>query len=276
MSFETVSGNRFFADFKRYLPLLENLVSRDFKLKYRRSVLGIAWSVLNPLLTMLVLTQVFQILLRIQVPNFPTYYIVGVSLWNFFSEASTNSLNSVIGSASLIKKVYIPKYMFPLEKCLFALVNFLFSLIAVMIVVAFQGITQLSWTSLLFPIPVFYCFVFACGVSLLLSAVTVYFRDIAHLYSVLLTMWIYLTPILYPMSIFDTFDGKGRLLYRIAFKVIKWNPMTHYVNYFRDVVINHTVPALSENLICMAVSLFVFLLGCLVFKRLEKNFILHI
>lgn len=271
--------SRFLEDFKRYLPLLQNLVSRDFKIKYRRSFLGVAWSVLNPLLTMIVLTQVFQILLRIQVPNFPTFYIVGVSLWNFFSEATTNSLNSVIGSASLIKKVYIPKYIFPLEKCIFALVNFFFSLIAVIIVIVIQDVSQLSFTALLFPIPVLYCFLFCCGMCLILSSITVYFRDVAHLYGVLLTLWIYLTPILYNMEIFNGFENstKGKIwIFRLVKKVIEWNPMTHYVSYFRDLVMYHTIPSLKENIICLGMGVVFFTIGCVVFKKLESKFILHI
>ena len=202
MARDTLNKPNFFADMKKFSPLLVNLVSKDFKIKYRRSTLGVIWSVLNPLLTMIVLTNVFGVLLRIQVPNFATYYIVGSCIWTFFSEATTNSLNSVIGSASLIKKVYIPKYMFPLEKCLFALVNFAFTLIAVLVVMIAQGVYP-TWTTLLFPLPVMYCFVFVCGVSLFLSAANVYFRDIEHLYGVLLTLWMYLTPIIYPLDLLE-------------------------------------------------------------------------
>lgn len=265
----------FFYDFKRFTPLLSNLVSKDFKIKYRRSFLGIAWSVLNPLLTMLVLTKVFTILLRVgNAEDFSTYYIIGSSLWAFFSEATSNSLSSVIGAASLIKKVYIPKYIFPVEKCLFSLVNFLFSLIAVLLVIIVRGITLgtnfLSFYSLLFPIPVIYCFIFVCGMSLFLSAVTVYFRDVAHLYGVLLTMWIYLTPILYPISLIR--DSGHKFVYL----VIRLNPMTHYVEAFRDVLMRHTFPSLRENLICISFSLVTFVFGALVFKKAQKKFILHI
>ena len=122
---KTVSNNgNFISDIKRFFPLLKNLVSKDFKIKYRRSVLGVAWSVLNPLFTMLVITTVFGKLLKIQVDNFATYYIVGFAIWNFFAEATSLSLSSIISASSLIKKVYIPKYLFPIEKCLFSLVNF--------------------------------------------------------------------------------------------------------------------------------------------------------
>ena len=262
------NNNSFFYDFKRYLPLLQNLVAKDFKVKYRRSALGIAWSVLNPLLTMVVLTVVFSKILRIDVgTDFATYYIVGSSLWNFFSESTSTSLRSVLNSASLINKVYIPKYMFPLEKCLFALVNFAFSLVAVLLVMLVRGVYP-TFAAFLFPIPVLYCFIFACGMSLFLSAATVYFRDVEHLYSVLLTMWIYLTPILYPIDMLKN--------HALIQKIIMLNPMTHYVMYFRNVVMFGTIPSLQENLICVAFSLGFFAFGALVFKKTEGNFILHI
>ena len=258
---------KFFYDFKRFLPLLKNLVSKDFKIKYRRSFLGVAWSVLNPLLTMLVLTKVFQMLLRIRVENFATFYIIGSSLWNFFSESTSMSMTSILGAAPLIKKVYIPKYMFPLEKCLFALVNFFFSMIAAIVVMLIQGVYP-TLTALLFPIPVMYVFIFACGFSLLLSAITVYFRDIAHLYSVLLTLWMYLTPILYNDELLNG--------HKFIETVVHLNPMYYYVTYFRDVMMYGTVPGLRDNLICIVSSLLFFVIGALVFRKAQNKFILHI
>lgn len=268
---------KFFYDFKRFMPLLKNLVTKDIKIKYRRSVLGILWSILNPLLTMIVLTQVFSLILRIQIDNFATYYIVGSAMWNFFAEASTISLESILSSSALIKKVYVPKYIFPLEKCLFSLVNFMFSLIAVVIVMLIQGVYP-TWTTLLFPIPVLYCFMFTCGVCLFLSAATVYFRDIAHLYSVLLTMWIYLTPILYPISLIeDQLKAKPNDAFiALVYRVCTLNPMTHFVEYFRAVVMYNTVPSLQDNLSCLGIAALVFAFGCFVFKKAESKFILHI
>lgn len=258
---------KFTYNFKRFLPLLKNLVAKDFKIKYRRSILGILWSMLNPLLTMLVLTQVFQMLLRVQVENFPTFYIIGWALWNFFSESTTLSLSSILTAAPLIKKVYVPKYMFPLEKCVFSLINFLCSLIAVFLVMLLQGVYP-TLTTLLFPIPVFYCMIFSCGICLFLSAVTVYFRDIAHFYSVLLTIWMYLTPILYSDDLLAGHD--------LVATVVKLNPMYYFVNYFRDVMMYNTIPGLQENLICIGFALFAFIIGAVVFKKAEGKFILHI
>ncbi len=266
---KNVSSNKanFLNDIKRFSPLLKNLVSKDFKLKYRRSVLGVAWSVLNPLFTMLVITTVFGTLLRIQVENFATYYIVGFSIWNLFSEATSLSLSSILTSSALIKKVYIPKYIFPIEKCLFALVNFAFSLIAVAVVMIFQGVMP-SVTALLSPIPVLYCFIFICGVSLFLSAATVYFRDVQHLYGVFLTVLMYLTPIIYPLELLKGHD--------FVEKIVMLNPMTHYVEYFRQLVMYNTVPDLNENLVCIGFALIMFAIGALVFKKAEGKFILHI
>ena len=265
---KTVSNNgNFISDIKRFFPLLKNLVSKDFKIKYRRSFLGVAWSVLNPLFTMLVITTVFGKLLKIQVDNFATYYIVGFAIWNFFAEATSLSLSSIISASSLIKKVYIPKYLFPIEKCLFSLVNFAFTLIAVVIVMLFQGVVP-SVTAILFPIPVIYCFIFVCGISLFLSAATVYFRDVQHLYSVLLTALMYLTPIIYPLSLLDG--------YAFIAKVVRLNPMTHYVEYFRGLIMYNTIPGLKENLVCIAMALISFAIGAFVFKKAEGKFILHI
>ena len=263
------SNRSFFSDFKRFMPLLKNLVSKDFKIKYRRSVLGVAWSVLNPLLTMIVLTKVFSMLLGEQnrVENFATYYIVGASLWNFFAESTSNSLCSILSSSSLIRKVYIPKYIFPLEKCVFSLVNFSFSLIAVLAVMLIQGVS-IKWTLFLAPIPVLYCFIFACGLSLFLSAVTVFFRDVQHLYGVLLTLWVYLTPLLYPTTLLEG--------YPLIKKIVMLNPMTNYIEYFRDVVMRGVIPGLQENLICIAMSLVVLGFGALVFDKVESKFILHL
>ena len=280
---QNVKGfKKFILDAKMFSPLLFNLVSRDFKIKYRRSILGVLWSVLNPLLTMLVISQVFGILLKVQVEHFAAYYLVGATIWNFFSEATSMSMTSVIGGASLIKKVYLPKYIFPLEKCLFALINMAFSLIAVVAVMLIDGVTP-TWAMLLAPVPIFYTFVFCIGFSLILSALTVYFRDIQHLYGVLLTVWMYLTPIIYPMSLIQNNE--------VLRVIVMCNPLYYFVAYFRNVMmlgnvmvaeaegqaaIYYSMPTLADNLICFGIAAVTLLLGCLIFSKAQKKFILHI
>ena len=252
-------------DFKKYRFLLNNLISREIKVKYRRSILGILWSVLNPLLSMIVISFVFSQVFRFDVQHFNVYFLTGSVIFNFMSDATNSSLTSIIDSGSLIKKVYIPKYIFPLEKTTFSLVNLGFSLIAVAIVMIFSGI-KITASILLFPMPILYCYIFSLGISLALSAITVMFRDIQHLYSVIVTMWMYLTPVIYPVSVL-----KGHLL-----TLMKFNPMYYYVTYFRDVVMYGNIPDLNFNLICLAFSLLSLLFGIIIFKLREKTFIMYL
>lgn len=262
----------YYADFKRYLPLLFTLTSRDIKLKYRRSVLGIVWSILNPLLIMIVMTQVFTYLLRVPPPDVPfaVFYIVGATLFNFFSEATNTSMSSVIGNSALIKKVYIPKYIFPLEKCLFSLVNMLFSMIAVIIVMSFYVITGevvLTWKIFLFFIPMGFCFLFTVGMSMILSSLTVYFRDILHLWGVILTVWMYLTPIIYGVNIIE---GTPLMW------VVRCNPLYYFTTAMRDVLIYGVFPSAANTIISAICCLVTLIVGGLVFKKAQDRFILHI
>lgn len=251
--------------YKKYNFLLFNLVKRDITTKYRRSVLGILWSVLNPLLMMIVITAVFQKLFRFDVQNFPIYYLTGSLIFNFVSEATSGAMTSIVGSASLIKKVYTPKYIFPVEKCLFALVNMIFSMIAVVVIFFILRIIP-PWTIFLFPIPMLYAFVFSVGMGMILSTLNVFFRDISHLYGVWITAWMYLTPIIYPVEILPS---------RI-WSLVELNPMYYYVDYFRQVVLYGTIPDLRTNLICMFFSVFFLMLGLFVFKKRQDRFVLFI
>ena len=262
----------YYADFKRYLPLLFTLTSRDVKLKYRRSILGIVWSILNPLLIMIVMTQVFTYLLRVPPPDVPfaVFYIVGATLFNFFSEATNMSMSSIIGNSALIKKVYIPKYIFPLEKCLFSLVNMLFSMIAVVIVMSYYIITVevvLSFKIFLFFIPMGFCFFFTVGMSLILSAMTVYFRDMLHLWGVILTVWMYLTPIIYGVNIIENTP----LMW-----VVRCNPLYYFTTAFRDVLIYGVFPSTANLLISFFFCIVTLSIGGLIFKKAQDRFILHI
>lgn len=242
-----------------------NLISRDIKVKYRRSALGLVWSILNPLLMMLVMTAVFSQIFKFDVPNFPLYYLIGSTIWGFFSEATNSCIMSILSASSLIKKVYIPKYIFPLEKILFAFINMIFSLVAVAFIFLITR-TPLTWTALLIPIPMIYTLIFSAGMGLLLSALTVYFRDILHLYAVLLTAWMYFTPTFYPINALPV----------TMQDLIKINPLYHYVSYARDVLMYNTIPSLETNLICMIYALVSLFIGIVVFKKLQKNFILYI
>ncbi len=256
----------YFVKLKQYIPLINNLVSRDLKVKYRRSVLGFLWSILNPLLMALVIHTVFSRLFRFQVEYFATYYLIGSLVFNFVIDATANALGSIIGAAGLIKKVYIPKYIFPIQKCVFAFVNMLFGCVAVVVVMIIQGV-PFAPTIFLFPIPMIYAFIFACGFGLVLASMTVFFRDIQHLYSVFTAVWMYLTPIIYPEEMLLS-NGLGIIM--------KLNPMYYYTHYLRSLVMYGTIPSFSENIICIVYAALMLVVGVLFFKKTQDKFILHI
>ena len=251
--------------FRRFTPLLRELVVRDIKVRYRHSALGLVWTVLNPLLMMVVITIVFSTLFKQNIPNFPIYYLSGSLIFAFNSESTTTALNSIISNASLIKKVYIPKYLFPLSNVLSGLVNLGFSLIAMFIVMLITN-APFHATLLLLPIPIFYTFLFSVGLGILLSAVTVFFRDIAHFYGVFILAWTYFTPIFYPVDILPDF----------ALRLMQFNPMFHYVNFMRELVIYGTFPGITENLICVAMSVLMLFAGFWVFYKKQDHFVLYI
>ncbi|MGN0034103.1 MAG: ABC transporter permease [Coriobacteriales bacterium] len=245
--------------------ILSSLVSRDFKRKYRRSFLGVLWSVLNPLLMMIVVAAVFSYMFRFNIEHFPVYLILGQTLFDFMSRATSGSMSSIIDNSSLIKKVRIEKVLFPLEKVLFELLNFAISLIAVFGVMAFFRITP-SANMLLLPVLCFYVFLFSAGIGMLLAAGAVFFRDLLHLWSVLLTAWTYATPLFYPVE----------MLAPWMITVMQFNPMYHYVKYFRNIMLYGTTPSLLANLLCLAMALGSFLLGLLVFRKTQNRFILFV
>ncbi len=252
--------------FLRYRYLLVCLVDRDYKVKYRRSVFGILWSMLNPIMMMIILNAVFSRVFRADIENFPVYLLTGQLVFSFFNEASSSAIFSVVEASALIKKIYVPKYVFPLERVLFGFVNMVFSLSALIILMIVQKV-KVTMVTLLFPIPLITLFLFTCGWSFLISALCVYFRDLKHLYSVLMTAWMYITPIMYPIEYLS-----GSWVY----KVVMLNPLTWYVQYFRQIVMYHAMPTLEMNLVCFGEGILMMIIGLLAFRKLQDKFILHI
>ena len=250
---------------KKYRFLLEDMVTRDIKLKYRRSVVGLLWSILNPLLMMVVITAVFQNLFRFEIENFAVYYLTGWVVYNFVTEATSGAMTSIISSSALIRKVYIPKYIFPMQKCVFSFVNMLFSLVALFVVMLVLQV-KITWCVLLIPIPLVLALVFAIGLGMILSTVAVFFRDMIHLYGVFTMVWMYLTPIIYPEEI----------LVGVMQTIMKLNPLYYYVDYFRQLTLYGTLPQTENLLIMVFCSIVSFLLGVAVFKKKQDRFILFI
>lgn len=252
---------------RKFRPLVKELIKRDLKVKYRRSFLGYLWSLLNPLLMMAVMSLVFSYFFRFQMEgvSYPLYLICGQTLFNFFNESTNQSMYSIIQNAALLKKVYIPKFIFPIVRTLSSFVTMSFSLGAIVIVFPFTG-TRLTPYVLLFFVPLIFLFLFACGVGLILSSLSVYFRDVTHLYGVVTLAWMYGTPIFYPANIIP-----DHLL--IIFKL---NPLFHFIGFFRDTVVYGCMPGLGTWLGCIVSGVVMFLAGMLVFVKLQKNFILYV
>jgi len=251
--------------FWKYKELLKELVSRDLKVKYRRSALGYIWSVLNPLLMMIVISVVFSHMFRFDIENYTIYLLTGQLIYNFFSEATNLSMTSILWSGSLIRKVHLPKYIFPLSRTLSAFVNLLFSLAAIIIMLIITQ-TKITPVILLFPLPLFYLLLLCIGIGLILSVVAVYFRDMLHLYSVFLTALMYLTPIFYPVSSLPDY----------AVNILHFNPLFHIVNMFRDIVLYGNVPTLRANIICLSMGIISIVIGLLIFKKKQDDFVMFL
>ena len=259
----------YFVGFWRYRYLLQNLITRDFKLKYRRSVLGVAWSVLNPLLTCLVMWAVFGSLFNSRgqgIESFPVFLIIGQLMFNFFREATTMAMESVLKNAPLLRKVYIPKYVFPLEKTCFALVNCLFSFVALLIVVLVTRAPLSLSTALLALYPLVMLFFFCLGIGLLLSALYVFVRDIMHIWEVFCTLLVYGSAIFYD----PTQMGIAWVQYAINLNPIYW-----YITSVRSCVMwgqGLTANMLLIDFLCAALSM---TLGLWVFKANQDKFVLY-
>lgn len=251
--------------FRKNWGVLSALVAKDFKHKYRRSILGIVWSVLNPLLMMIIMTAVFSYIFRFQIENFSLYLILGNILFGLMSTATTTGMMSIIESSSLIKKIRIEKAIFPVEKAVFALVNFAFSLVAVFIVMIYLQVFP-SWQIIMLPVLLIFVMLFSIGLSLLLSALGVFFHDVFHLWEVFILAWTYATPLFYPVDMLQPWMQT----------VMQFNPMYHYITYFRDIAMYGIMPSGLENLICLGFAVVTFLIGLLVFKKTESKFILHV
>lgn len=250
---------------KKYSPLIRQLVQRDLKIKYRRSVLGYLWSLLNPLLMMSVMSLVFSYMFRFDIPNYPIYLICGQILWSFFSESTNMAMEAILANAALIKKVYIPKFIFPISRVVSSFVTMAFSLGA-LVLVMLAARTPPPWTVLLFWTPLVFLFLFCCGIGMVVSALVVRFRDIKYLYGVATLMWMYLTPIFYPLS----------QLPERAQALIRLNPMHQYIHLFRSLVMYGEIPGADTWLACAGSALLALWAGLWVFRKMQKDFILYL
>ncbi len=249
----------------KYNFLLKQLVNRDFKVKYKRSVLGVAWSFVNPLLTMGVQYIIFSTIFSSDIPNYAVYLLIGIVFFNFFNEAVSQGMSSITGNANLIKKVYMPKYIYPLSKLLSSLINFAITLIPLAIVMAITK-TVPSWSMLLLIFDII-CFLgFLFGMILILSTLMTFFQDTQFLWTVISMIWMYMTPIFYTENIIPE---KFRTLYHC-------NPLYQYISFARICLIEGCSPAAMQYVYCIVSSVVVLIFGLFIFKKNQDKFVLHL
>lgn len=252
--------------FKHYEPLLRQLVSKDIKLKYRRSFLGYLWSVLNPLMIMIIMVIVFSNMFKSDIVNYPAYLIIGQTIFGFVSESTNQAMFSIVGNAALMKKTYVPKYIFTFSKVTSSLVNMIFSLGA-MVIVFIVCKVSFNINMLFIPFILLEVYVFCIGLGLLLAQATVFFRDVQYIYSALLTAWMYLTPVFYPLS---------QLPEDLQKAIITFNPIYSYIEQFRIITLYGRFPDIILIANGSLVAIISLCIGSIVFMKNQNKFILYI
>lgn len=257
--FSTISAVR------KYKFLIQQLVSRDFKVRYKRSILGVFWSLLNPLFMMAVQYIVFSQLFKSDIENYPVYLLCGLVMFNFFTEGVSQALTSIVGNAGLISKVYMPKYVYPMTRVLSSGINLLMSLIPLMLAAA---ITKEPFTKAYLMLPYFLvCLVgFTIGFGMVLGALMVFFRDVQFLWGIFSMLWTYLTPLFYPLTIISA-DARH---------LFQYNPMVYFVDAVRTIVMEGVTPQPSVFFMCGVIMISALMVGGLVFRKTQDKFIYYL
>lgn len=237
-----------------YRPLLAELILRNIKTRYKRSVLGIAWTMLSPMLTMAVLTIVFSQLFAYSVPQYPVYLLCGILLWSFFSQTTVAAMRELIWSGGLLQRIYVPRGLFAVAATGTGLVNLLLSLIPLGIIVLISG-TPITPALIFLPIAILLASLFTLGVGLGMSSLAIVFTDVVDMYQIILLAWMYLTPIFYPVEI---------LAERFQW-VIKINPMYYILECFRSPIFSGVIPDAGILLGATASAVVAFLIGGMLF-----------
>ncbi len=250
---------------KKHQFLFEELVKRDFKKKYKRTVLGMAWSILSPLLTLLVMKLVFTQFFGRTMAHYTTYLFCGNLIFSYFNEATSQGMSSLMGNAGIFSKVNVPKYLFLFSKNVQTLINFGLTLIVFFVFCVLDNIT-FTWKVILLIYPIALLVLFNIGVGLILSALFVFFRDIQYLWSVFTQLLMYMSAIFY------TIDGYSQTVQNIFLL----NPVYLFIRYFRKIVIEATVPTPAFHLLMLADVVIVLGLGCFMYKKYNHRFLYYV
>ena len=247
-------------ELKHYRYLLKQLVRRDIVARYKRSALGVAWTMLNPLGTMLIMTFVFSNLFK-SVQSYPVYILSGLIAWNFFAQGTNAAMSGLVWGGSLMQRIYLPRTIFGVSAIGTALVNLLLSVIPLLLVMLITQ-TTIHLTVLFLPISILLLTAFALGFGLLLSALAIFYPDVAEMYQILLMAWMYLTPVIYPEEIIP---AQFMTIYRI-------NPMYWMLKMFRMPVYEGVIPTLQDLWPALAWSVGMLIVGWLFFTSRSDEY----
>lgn len=250
---------------KKYEFLFEELVKRDLKKKYKRTVLGMAWSVLSPLLTLIVMKLVFTQFFGRTMEHYTTYIFAGTLIFSYFSESSSQGMMALMGNASIFSKVTVPKYLFLLSKNVQTLINFAITLCVFFLFCVMDHIT-FTWKFLLLLYPIVFLLLFNIGLGLILSALFVFFRDIQYLWSVFTQLLMYMSAIFYNI---DEYSYTTQCLFLL-------NPVYLFIRYFRKIVIDAKIPTLWFHLLMLADVAVVLGIGCWMYKKYNTKFLYYV
>lgn len=252
---------KLFKELYKYRELLKTNIKKEIRGKYKGAWLGVLWSYLNPLLMLMVYSIVFSQIMRIDIPNYTMFLFTALIPWTFFTTTVSQGSFSVVANGNILKKVYFPREIIPISVVTSNLVNFLISCVIMLFFILATGL-GVSWYICLFPLILLTQYLLLLGITFILSAVTVYVRDLEHIISVLLMVLFYGTPIVYSM---DMVPESMKLL-------ISLNPMTPIINSYRDVLFYKQLPNIGELCLIILISLVMFGFGLIIFKRLQRNF----
>ena len=250
---------------KQTLFVIQELIAREMKRKYSRSKLGILWSVLNPLLSMAVLSLVFSTMFRKSIENYPVYYLTGYLIWSFFTTATNTAMTSLADNQALLLQVRLPKEIFPFSRDCTAFVNFLYSLAAYVVILVFFRIS-LGISAIFFPLVMLLVFFFSLGAGYILSILYVFFGDIRHLYSVFLTLLMYLSALFYPLE----------LLPPIMQTFIRQNPIYQFISAARSCVMYQEIPQAGLWIKMILWSSLLYLAGIYLFQKAKTKIALRL
>ncbi len=251
---------------KKHRFLFEELVKRDFKQKYKRTVLGMGWSILSPLLTLLVLSLVFSFFFGRTIPHYTIYLFCGNLLFAYFREATSAGMGALMQNAHIFTKINVPKYIFILTKNVSSLVNFGLTLAVFFLFVLLEPGLRVTWKYIFLLIPIACLIVLNIGIGMFLSAVYVFFRDMRYLYDVFTMLLMYVSAIFYPIDIVP--DAYRNFFYG--------NPVYCYIAYFRDIILYAEVPSPGYHLLCIAYAAGALALGCWAYRRYNYQFLYYL